>query len=62
MKLKTKDLLTLAELSPKEFSGLIDALQNYNLKEGYILTEDTEKEETLAIDNKRYKIFIKPVI
>jgi ornithine carbamoyltransferase len=25
MKLKTKDLLTLAELSPKEFSGLIDS-------------------------------------
>ena len=35
MKIKTKDLLTLAELTPKEFLGLID--HSIKLKKEFII-------------------------
>jgi len=41
----------------REVEGLIDALKEYNLKEGLILTLD--KEEEFVVDNK--KIIIKPI-
>lgn len=45
------------ETREREISGLLDALNSYNLKEGLILTQYEEGEE--VIDNK--KIIIKPI-
>ncbi len=41
----------------REIQGLLEALNEYDLKEGLILTSDEEK--VIEIDNK--KIIIKPV-
>jgi len=53
MKLKTKDLLTLAELTPKEFTQLID----YSIK----LKKEPKKDNKLLLKNKTLTmIFQKP--
>ena len=54
MKLKTKDVLTLAELSPKEFSGLIDSSINLKSELKKNKTKPVLKNKTLTM------IFQKP--
>lgn len=45
----------------REMDGLVEALATYSLKEGMILTEDEEAEETITKDNTKYKIKIIPL-
>ncbi|ABX78338.1 ATP-binding protein [Coxiella burnetii] len=45
----------------REIDGLLEALESYNLKEGYILTESEEGNETTIKGNKKYQIHILPL-
>lgn len=53
--------LTHPDTKQREIDGLIEALATYSLKEGYILTENEEAEETITTDNKTYTVHITPV-
>jgi predicted AAA+ superfamily ATPase len=39
----------------------VDAMQEYKLNSGVIVTSDTLSEETVKLDNKTYKIRIVPI-
>ena len=45
----------------REYNGLLEAMQQYNLCQGYILTDDFTDEEVIEKDNRNYKIIIKPI-
>jgi uncharacterized protein len=45
----------------REISGLVDAMQEYKLTSGVIVTSDTLSEETVKLDDKTYKIRIVPI-
>ncbi len=45
----------------REFNGLLDAMQQYKLSEGLILTYNEEAEESFELDGNSYKIKIMPV-
>lgn len=44
----------------REFNGLLEAMEAYNLKEGLIITEDKESTEFIEHKNEHYKINIVP--
>ena len=45
----------------REYDGLLDAMVTYDLKEGLILTENLEQEDTIKKNNKTYKIYLQPI-
>ena len=45
----------------REVDGLLDALETYDLKEGFILTESEEKTEVILKEKKHYTIRIMPI-
>lgn len=49
------------ETREREFSGLLDAMQAYNLNEGLILTLEESDSTVLNIDDRNYKVMVKPV-
>lgn len=49
------------ETKKREYAGLIEAMQLYQLEEGYILTENMEYEEELLIEKQKYCIHVLPV-
>ena len=53
--------LTHPDTKQREIDGLIEALNTYSLKEGVILTESEEAEETITKDGKKYKVSIMPL-
>ena len=50
-----------AKTQDREISGLVDAMQEYKLNSGVIVTSDTLSEETVTKDNIAYKIRIVPI-
>jgi uncharacterized protein len=53
--------LDTQETKEREYAGLIEALQAYQLKQGFILTEDTEMQEQVSIDQQLFTIECIPV-
>lgn len=49
-----------AKTKKREIAGLVDALHTYNLKEGFLITDDELGEEEIIHENKTYKIKICP--
>ena len=49
------------ETKQRELNGLIEAMQTYHLKEGFILTEDTLATEIVKQGRKKFTIHIRPV-
>ena len=45
----------------REIHGLLEAMQQYHLTTGLILTNDEECEEQIKLDNYSYKILIQPI-
>lgn len=45
----------------REISGLIEAMDKFSLSEGLIITENEEREEIFQLNNKNYKILVKPI-
>ncbi len=53
--------LTEPDTKEREYAGLIEAMQAYNLDTGWILTEYQEEEELVTIKGRSYKVKICPV-
>ena len=53
--------LSGSDTRKREFDGLIEALEQYSLKHGLILTETDEGDETIEIDKKKYNLHIRPL-
>jgi predicted AAA+ superfamily ATPase len=53
--------LSNPETKRREIAGLTEALELYDLKTGYIITEDEENTETITYKNKKYTIQIMPI-
>lgn len=53
--------LDTEETKKREYAGLIEAMEAYQLKEGLILTEDEEGDEKIMINGMEYHIYIIPV-
>ncbi|MFH1564348.1 MAG: ATP-binding protein [bacterium] len=47
--------------SKREIDGLLEAMRKFSLKEGLIITENTQKELKYKIDGKKVKIKIMPI-
>lgn len=45
----------------REIAGLVEAMQTYQLTTGFILTEDTNTQETILVKEKEYHITILPI-
>ena len=45
----------------REINGLIEAMNTYDLDQGFILTHTETGEEDIKVDGKTYNIIIKPV-
>lgn len=50
-----------ADTKKREFNGLLDALQTYQLDEGFILTLDENGEEEVIVNAKKYRIRVMSV-
>jgi predicted AAA+ superfamily ATPase len=48
-------------LAKREQAGLIEAIQDYGLKEGLILTENENRIETVSVDNEIFTITVQPI-
>ncbi|OGT67679.1 MAG: hypothetical protein A3J38_09525 [Gammaproteobacteria bacterium RIFCSPHIGHO2_12_FULL_45_9] len=53
--------LSQIETRTREIAGLVEAMQQYTLSDGLILTEDETAEETITIANITHTIHIKPI-
>lgn len=52
---------TTPDTKEREINGLVEAMQAYNLSEGYILTYDMQNEENIEVNNKSYLIHYAPI-